>query len=604
MSPLDKTKQSARNPMERAALTSPPKDNLRHRAEQNLRKQRAGPLRPSREEMDLEAAWHELQVHEIELEMQNEELLRAKLEIEKSHHRYRELFESAPVGYLTLDGQGRICEANRAAGVLLGTPATGLQRSSFLRFVALGCHEGFVAFWQRVRSTKHKQACELDLISEGQTKLHVHVEGIVTPDGAEAAGQVRLILMDITERKRAEQEQQEHRALERRLLGTQKLESLGVLAGGIAHDFNNLLTGVLGNASLARKELPADSIAHPYLERILTSASRAAELCKQMLDYSGKGRFIVEPVNLNTLIADAQPLLHVSISKTSTLRFNLAAELPAIAGDATQIRQVLMNLVINASEAITGSEGSIVVNTGVVHPDRASLTSPYLSSELPEGEYVFVEVRDNGCGMTEETKVRIFDPFFTTKFTGRGLGLAAVLGIVRGHKAAVQVESEVTRGTIFRLLFPVLKGARAVAARPRAETAWQGTGRILVIDDEEGVRHVAARMVKNLGFDVLVATTGREGLELFREQGEAITAVMLDLTMPGLSGEVVFRELRRLRPDARVLLMSGFSEENATDRLCGAAASAFIQKPFKLEDLREKLRALFEPGLNPEASSP
>jgi nitrogen-specific signal transduction histidine kinase/CheY-like chemotaxis protein len=402
--------------------------------------------------------------------------------------------------------------------------------------------------------------------------------------------------MDVTEQRLAEEEKAR---IEHKLQETQKLESLGVLAGGIAHDFNNLLTGILGNASLARLDLPPTSPAQPSLEQIELVAQRAADLCKQMLAYSGKGRFIVQRLDLSVLVRDTADLLRLSISKNAVLKFSLSAGLPAISVDATQMRQILMNLIINASEAIGESSGVITVTTGVMHADRAYLTEAYLSPNIPEGEYVFLEVSDNGSGMDAETRQRIFDPFFTTKFTGRGLGLAAVLGIVRGHQGALKVYSEPGRGTSFKLLLPRAEGpAEHLPVRLEASPAWRGAGTMLVVDDEDTVRTVAARMLAGMGFHILQAANGHEAVEIFLSHHGEIVGVLLDLTMPQLDGTATFSELRRIKPDIRVLLMSGFNEQDAVNRFAGKGLAGFIQKPFKAETLQAKLRAIFETALD------
>jgi len=253
-----------------------------------------------------------------------------------------------------------------------------------------------------------------------------------------------------------------------------------------------------------------------------------------------------------------------------------------------------MNLVINASEAIGEKSGLISIVTGVMLADRAYLTEAYLSPNIPEGEYVYLEVSDNGCGMDAATRARIFDPFFTTKFTGRGLGLAAVLGIVRGHHGALKVYSEPGRGTTFKLLLPCAEGpADAAPEKPAATSTWRGAGTLLVVDDEDTVRATTARMAERIGFKVLLARDGREALEIYHRDGANITGVLLDLTMPVLDGNATFTELRRLDAEVRVLLMSGFNEQDAVHRFAGKGLAGFIQKPFKIETLHEKLQAVF-----------
>jgi len=447
------------------------------------------------------------------------------------------------------------------------------------------------------------QAASAEALRTGNPYRSEH--RIVRPDGSERVvlEKVEIILdaqgkpiqmigtvEDITERKQAEAERLR---MERKLQETQKLESLGLVAGGIAHDFNNLLTGILGNASLAHMDLPATSPARPFLQGIEDAAARAADLCRQMLAYAGKGRFVITRIDLSRLVADTTHLLELAIGKNATLQFHLANNLPPVLADATQMRQVIMNLVINASEALGGKNGTVSVTTGAARLNNAYLAKTHLAPELPEGDYVFLEVSDTGCGMDTQTLAKIFDPFFSTKFAGRGLGLAAVQGIVRGHKGAIKVYSEPGRGSSFKVLLPSAAGRPDHIALPAATAAdWRGAGVILVVDDEDTVRSVAERMLASFGFKVLLAKDGQEGLDLFRQHAAEIVAVLLDLTMPRLDGEATFREMRQIKSAAPVLLMSGFNEQDAINRFVGKGLAGFVQKPFKAEELREKLRTV------------
>ena len=397
-----------------------------------------------------------------------------------------------------------------------------------------------------------------------------------------------LSFRDVTARVSAEKERL---ALERKLLETQKLESLGVLAGGIAHDFNNLLAAVLGNVSLATMQIPPDSPARPFLGSIETTTHRAAELCKQMLAYSGKGRFVVQPVNVNALIQEMAELLRISISKNISLSFNLTAVHP-VAADATQIRQVVMNLIINASEAIgTDQHGVVGLRSGVCQMTQAALAEAYLAPELPAGEYLYIEVADSGCGMDAKTKARIFDPFFTTKFTGRGLGLAAVLGIVRGHRGAIKVESAVGHGTTFRVLLPTETPLPEMAPRPAPPKL---SGNLLLVEDDEMLRMLQVRMVENIGMSALSVGSGPEALELFRNQPQGFSAVLMDLAMPGMSGEDLCGEMLTLRPDLPILLMSGFENAEIISRCSKKGNVRFLQKPFTPADLVRDISLLLK----------
>ena len=413
--------------------------------------------------------------------------------------------------------------------------------------------------------------------------------------------------------RRQQQSAEEKLEMERRLLHAQKLESLGVLAGGIAHDFNNILAGIMGYADLALAELPASEPARENVEVIKTAAQRAADLTGQMLAYSGKGKFVVEPLSLSRMVVDSEKMLAMSVSKKATVTYDLAANLPMIEADAAQISQVIMNLVINASEALGEHGGAIAVSTSAVRckagefsrsqsgADWQPVTFPagWQPAPLPEGLYVCLEVKDTGCGMDGQTLAKIFDPFYTTKFAGRGLGLAAVHGIVRGHEGAIHVSSQPGMGTTFQVLFPASALAvSAVSAVPAVSTVpseaeatvGQGSGTVLVVDDDELVRKLAGRMIARCGFSALLASGGREAIRLFREHQQEVTCVVLDLAMPDLDGGETFRELRRICPDVRVILCSGYSEEAATEPFAGQGLAGFLQKPYKLSTLIARIQ--------------
>ena len=374
----------------------------------------------------------------------------------------------------------------------------------------------------------------------------------------------------------------------------QKLESLGVLAGGIAHDFNNLLTAILGNANLALMDLAPESSARDNLRSIEEASCRAAELCRQMLAYAGLNRFVAEPVNLSRLVQELMHLLHVSISKKALLRCVLAEDLPAIEADPAQLRQVAMNLIINASEAIGEAEGVIAIFTGTMQCEEAYLRECHPAGSLACGRYVYLEVIDTGCGMDPEALARIFDPFYTTKFSGRGLGLASVLGIVRQHRGNLRVESVPGRGTTFRVLFPASDKAAAPADTDGLPAAWQGTGTILLVDDEAPVRNVATKMLERCGFSVLIASDGYEAVEQFREHSEEIACVLLDFAMPRMDGEETYRELRRLRRDVPIVLASGYSAFDVQTRFPDGGLAGFIEKPYELQKLGATLRDVLE----------
>ncbi len=388
-------------------------------------------------------------------------------------------------------------------------------------------------------------------------------------------------------------DEHERLAMARHLLESQKLESLGVLAGGVAHDFNNLLTAIMGNAGLARMEMPEAAKAQAYLDKIQIACRRAADLCKQLLAYAGKSPCRVERLDLNAVINETAELVRVSIGKSVALRLNLADGLPAVLADPALARQALMNLVINASEAIGEKEGKVTLTTGVVAADRAFLAELLMGPTAAEGDYAFIEIQDDGCGMPPEVAARMFEPFFTTKFMGRGLGLSAVLGIIRAHKGAIQVRSEQGKGTTLRAFFPCVPALSAAPpGKGNPDAPWHGEGTVLVVDDEEIVREVVVRTLESLGLRVISAIDGQEGVELFKAHASEISLVLMDLSMPRLSGDAALREIHGLQPGARVVLMSGYSEQEARQKFGDYGLAGFLQKPFELKSLKEKLQTL------------
>jgi len=411
------------------------------------------------------------------------------------------------------------------------------------------------------------------------------------------SGKVFVMFEDITALKQAEQE---HLNLERQLLHAQKLESLGILAGGIAHDFNNLLTAILGNTDLALTELPPHSTVRPMLEQIQTASLRAAELTRQMLVFAGRGELATSAIDLTATVRGMVQLLTASLSKKAELRLDLAEGLPSIESDPAQLQQIIMNFILNASDAIGENPGVITVRTGsdrygqIFKPDFSVGTLP------PGSDTVFLEIADSGCGIDAATLPRIFDPFFTTKSTGRGLGLAAAQGIILRHNGALQVRSSYGVGSVFHVAFPGAAGtaapgvqAPAVAPAPltrATERPWWGNGIIMLVDDEAPVRTMTARMLAALGFDVLTAADGAEAVALFGKRSGEIRAILLDLTMPQMGGHEAFLELRRLRADVPVILCSGYDIRESAEKFSDLSFNGFLQKPYRLEELKNALQ--------------
>jgi len=514
-----------------------------------------------------------------------EEALRA------SETRFRLVAENAYDYILELDPDGEITHLSPSFREILGFDPASHKTADSLRLLHPQDRPRVIAAMRRLLAGeslepivyRHRNA-------QGDWRwLETYGTPRPTADGRFAGV---AITRDITDRREAEEEA---RHLEQQLVQAQKLESLGVLAGGIAHDFNNLLVGILGNASLALCEIPTDSPLRETLEGIETAALRAGELTNQMLAYSGKGRFVVEPLDLSELVAEMAHLLESAISKKAVLRHELAADLPPIDADATQIRQLVMNLITNASDALGDSPGTIALRTRLV--DEAEVDAREEEAP-PPGPRILLEVEDSGCGMEPGTLSRIFDPFFTTKFTGRGLGLAAALGIVRGHRGAIDVQSDPGRGTRFRILFPASarRAARPALADPAQAARAPARGTLLVADDEEVVRSMAGRILEQAGFDVLSAVDGRQAVEIFREHAPRISAVLLDLTMPHLGGEEALRAIREIRPDVPVVLTSGYSESDIAPRFEGVRLEGFLQKPFRPPQLLERMQGALQPA--------
>ena len=373
--------------------------------------------------------------------------------------------------------------------------------------------------------------------------------------------------------------------LERQMQHAQKLESLGVLAGGIAHDFNNLLTAMLGHMNVAQMKLAPESPALPHLESLERIIHRAADLTRQMLAYSGKGRFVVRPYDLNHVVQEVTHLLEVSISKKIALRFHLAPSLPPVEADAAQIQQVIMNLVTNASDAIGDAEGIIRLSTAALQVDRAYLDQVFHGQDLAPGTYVTLEVSDTGCGMTPEVLARIFEPFFTTKISGRGLGLSATVGILKGHRAGLRIYSEPGLGTTFKLLFPATETRREDETIQVAIPVLARKATVLLVDDEEMIRESAAAVLESLGLSVVTAGDGREALDALERMDGKVDVVLMDLTMPHMDGREAFHHMRRLQPHLPVILSSGYNEQESIQDFMGRGLTAFLQKPYTLRAL-------------------
>ncbi len=594
---------------------------------------------PSDETMEeLRAALEELRLAEGELRQQNEELAAAQLQLEIERQRYLDLFELAPDAYISTDLLGVITEANQSASRLLRNQHRPLRGRPLATFVATEDRPQFRALLsQHSRRFPGPITTMLRIQPRQGEPIEAEFTYSTAHDFTGNAVGFRWIIRDVTEKERlarhvraltAELEQKvvsrtadlraaqqlsddllvkeqaaRHaaEASEAESRHVQKLESIGVLAGGIAHDFNNLLHVVLGNADIALSQLSQTAPAREPLEEVVRATLRAADLTRQLLAYSGKGAFVIRHLDLSSEVREMATLLRTAISKQAVLAWELAPELPAVSADATQVRQIVMNLITNASEALGEEGGTITLRTGVVHSrelkdDRFGEPRRGEGGEPAYGRYVYLEVADTGVGMVQDTLNRIFDPFFSTKFTGRGLGLAAVMGIVRAHNGLIRIRTEPGQGTSFRVLFPPVAGTARKEEEPSGiRSGWRGSGTILVVDDEEGVREVAERMLHEIGYCTIAAEDGRQAIDMLERTKDKITGVLLDVSMPHMGGQETLLRLRATHPDLPVVMMSGYTEQVVAEQLGESSHSTgFLQKPFVAEDLVTAFRHFAE----------
>lgn len=510
----------------------------------------------------------------------------ARERLERSEERLKLALFAAGMGVWEVDLETQcVLLSDRAYAIY------GVDRESF--------GESFISYLRLVHpQDKDEVRAAVALAATRPERIHTEHRIIRPSDGevrwiqgvgrslADDSGEVKRVMgtvMDVTERVK----------LEDQLREMQKLESLGILAGGIAHDFNNLLAGVLGHAEGALHSVDPGSEAAGELDRLIQIAEQAAQLCGQMLAYSGRGGFVVESLNLSRAVEDISALLLSSIPKTVTLRRRLEADLPAVRADVTQLHQVIMNLITNAAESVEEEHGTVTVRTGFAHFEADYLAGMRVGSELEAGEYVFLEVADDGGGMDPATLATLFDPFVSSKAAGRGLGLAAVLGIVHGHHGGIHVASEPGSGAVFTVLLPPSEPAVEAPATEAAAVTPQTdlTSTVLVVDDEEYVRHIATRLLERDGFDVLAVASGEEAIVQVEQRGESIHAVLLDMTMPGMNGGETLVELRKVVPSLPVILTSGYSQQDAA-ALLELERVVFLQKPYRHQELLSALERL------------
>jgi len=557
--------------------------DLRQRAEELFRASESLILETTTHD-ETKQLLHELRVHQIELEMQNEELRRAQEELDVSQARYFDLYDLAPVGYLTITDNNMIQEVNLAAATMFGVARSLLVNEGIRKILPKESQLIFYQYLKQCIEANSAQEWEMRLLRADGEQFWAHLQ--VTPG---QNGECWLIINDISARKYAEEAKL---ILEQQLQQAQKLESLGVLAGGIAHDFNNILCVIMSNCSLAKLR---PHMAGEFLPEIDKAAQRAADLCRQMLNYAGKSSLTFTQVKMTALVDDMIKMLKATINKNVTITSNFSADIPSIRGDASQLRQIVMNLIINASEAIGEEHGDIRVSLAETTVVEGKSDKDHIGKSIPVGQYVCLEVADNGCGMDDDTRQRVFEPFYTTKFTGRGLGMSAVLGIITSHKGALQFTSQQGSGTTFKVYLPVQNGEPTGDSLAHFSlVSWQGSGTILLVEDEPQLSMVAKALMQALGFSVIEAVNGKEALELYQKNAEYITLVVTDIGMPIMDGYELFRKLKDIVPELPIIISSGFGDTLVSSRIATGEAAGFLSKPYSFDNLREVLKSVVE----------
>jgi len=531
---------------------------------------------------------HELRVHQIELEMQNEELLAAQEALEVSHARYLDLYDFAPVGYITVSHGGIVLEANLTAATLLGKVRSELVKRSIEGFILREDMDIYYLHSKKLFESGDLRKCELRLLKKDGSIFWARLDGIAIMD-AVGTRTCRMVMCDITEQRRAEAEKADFESRNRQF---QKVESLGRMAGAIAHHFNNKLSVVMGNLELVLEDLPEDAKNRKRLIHSMMAAQKAAAVSRQMLSYLGQTSGRHEPINLSEACSPSLSLLQAAIPKGMTLRVDFPDSGPVICSNPGQIQQILTNLITNAWESISGNQGRIGLTLRTVaHGDiPISRRIPYdwQPQHIP---HACLEVSDTGCGISNKDMEKLFDPFFTTNFTGRGMGLPVVLGIVKTHGGGIIVESEPGCGTVFRIYLPIstekISHGQIKTAAPVRKVK-KGSA-LLLIEDEEMVRNMAKTMLVRLGYTVIEARDGVEAVEIFQERQHEICCVLSDLTMPRMDGWETLTQLRRIRADVPVVLASGYDKEKVMEGDHPELPQVFLTKPYEMVELKEAL---------------
>jgi PAS domain S-box-containing protein len=559
-------------------------NELRDRAEQLLSESPQGFKDIPAE--DIQNIIHELQVHQIELEMQNDELRRTQVELEESRSKYVDLYDFAPVGYFTISQEGMILGVNLTGAAMLGVERRYLIGKPFSHFITKDTQDVFYCHRKKLFETKAPQTCELKLKEKNGVDFHAQLGSLVVQDADENFNRLRIAISDITLIKRAEEKNANFQS---RLQQAQKMETIGTLAGGIAHEFNNALVGITGNIDLLQMELPGNEVIGNHIEPMKVSAKRMANLTSQLLAYARGGRYQSKNISLNDFLKSTLPIVKHTVHPGISLETVFSRDIPRLKGDIAQMQMVLFAILTNASEAIEG-EGHIRITTGKEEIDEEFVKH---HPSLKSGPYAYLTVEDDGTGMDKETRGSIFEPFFTTRFQGRGLGMASAYGIVKSHDGWISVYSELGTGTVVRIYLPVVDAQVKEVEKPKLETV-KGGGTILVVEDEAVVLNVTRAMLEKLGYRVLEAKTGKDAIAIVKTLDDDIELALLDIKLPDIEGSKIYPIIKETRPDLKVIICSGYSVDGPAQEILDAGAQGFIQKPYSLATLSEKLNAVWE----------
>jgi len=524
--------------------------------------------------------------------LQRKRQLEYQEELNESGKKLKIVFDNVEAGIIVVSRSGTITFANRQMAEMFGMSLTELIGTHYVdHLYESEKHAGIKSMGQIVDGNVKSVELDRRYVRKDGSDFWGHLTGTRFDNTDGSMRDQIIVISDITERKQAEEVK---KILEQQLQQAQKMESLGVLAGGIAHDFNNILSIIIGNSYLAKLNLEA---AEGYISTIEQAAERAAGLCRQMLSYAGKATCDIADVDIRALLDDLINMLKSTVTQNVAITYTNSTQIPFVKGDVNQLGQIVINLIINASEAIGSKQGEIHVELSNKDIRKGSQDTDHLGKVISAGQYVCLEVRDNGCGMEDETKQRIFEPFYTTKPTGRGLGMSAVLGIISAHNGALQLTSHLSQGTTFNIYLPAHVNSCGVDQSKQqvfSSSAWQGSGTILLAEDMQEIRTMVKSMLCTLGFEVIEAANGKEALELYEKRAADIKMVLTDIGMPIMDGYELFRELKIINPKLPIMVSSGYGDAAVTSKIERSEIAGLVNKPYRIEQLQDVLRTVVE----------